>query len=153
MYVDITGGTDSRKFYVESMMRFCHDKLMPRMKSLVINVYIKSFGKDSSCGYCVPIDNGKSPRNFDIELNNSLKLRPFLETIAHEMVHVKQYARNELVENAGVGKHLWKGAWIGDEVDYYDLPWEIEAHGRETGLFIRYIQKHNLCAKSWTKSI
>lgn len=152
MHIDIIGGTDSRKFYTESMMRFCHAKLMPRMKSLVINVSIKSFGSDDSCGYCLPVDNGKNPRTFDIELNRSLKLRPLLETIAHEMVHVKQYARNELIENAGAGKHLWKGAWIGSDVDYYDLPWEIEAHGRETGLFIRYIQKHNLCHKKWTRT-
>jgi len=68
------------------------------------------------------------------------------------MVHVKQYARGELRENYGVGKHLWKGAWVNSNIDYYDLPWEIEAHGRETGLFIRYIQKHNLCYKKWTKT-
>ena len=152
MHIDITGSSYSRRLYIESMMRFCHAKLMPRMQTLMITVDVKSFGSDDSCGYCLPIDSGKNPRTFDIELNKSMKLRPLLETVAHEMVHVKQYARNELVENAGAGKHLWKGAWISNKVDYYDLPWVIEAHGRETGLFIRYIQQHNLCAKAWTKS-
>ena len=153
MYVDIEGGTVSQKFYVESIMRFCHEKLMPRMKTLVIDVYIKNFGADDSCGYCMPVDSGKNPRHFAIELSKTQRLRALLETVAHEMVHVKQYARNELKENAGVGKHLWKGDWVSDTLDYYDLPWEVEAHGRERGLYIRYIQHHNLCKKAWTKSV
>ena len=101
----------------------------------------------------MPVDSGKNPRHFAIELSKTQRLRALLETVAHEMVHVKQYARNELKENAGVGKHLWKGDWVSDTLDYYDLPWEVEAHGRERGLYIRYIQYHNLCKKAWTKSV
>ena len=151
MYIEILGGSTTQKFYVESMMRFCHEKLFPRMRTLYLNVHIKNFGDDDSCGYCVPTEPGSRPREFDIELNRSLRLRTLLETVGHEMVHVKQYARGELRENYGVGKHLWKGAWVNSNIDYYDLPWEIEAHGRETGLFIRYVEKHKLTAKKWTK--
>ena len=151
MYVDIEGGTASQKFYVESIMRFCHEKLMPRMKSLIIDVYIKNFGSDDSCGYCMPIDSGKNPRHFAIELSKTQRLRALLETVAHEMVHVKQYAKNELHEYTMKKGHRYKGEFFSDKLNYWDEPWEIEAHGRETGLFVRWAEKHKLGKRKWTQ--
>ena len=67
-------------------------------------------------------------------------------TLAHEMVHVKQYVRHELKEPT-----VWKGTNINtDKVEYWDLPWEIEAHGREIGLFVRWAQKEGYWGKKWT---
>ena len=31
------------------------------------------------------------------------------------------------------------------------LPWEIEAHGRETGLFIRWVEENDFATKKWTQ--
>jgi hypothetical protein len=31
-----------------------------------------------------------------------------------------------------------------NQVDYWDTPWEIEAHGREKGLFTRFKQQYSL---------
>jgi len=30
------------------------------------------------------------------------------------------------------------------EVDYFDYPWEIEAYGRQLGLFIRFLENEGL---------
>ena len=38
-----------------------------------------------------------------------------------------------------------------DGIDYWDEPWEIEAHGRETGLFVRWAEKHKLGKRKWTQ--
>lgn len=46
----------------------------------------------------------------------------WLSTLAHEMVHVKQFARGELDENLT----YWKGRNHGN-TDYWDQPWEREA--------------------------
>jgi hypothetical protein len=59
----------------------------------------------------------------------------------------KQYARREL--------HPSKEAWLGKtinpkKVSYWDLPWEIEAHGREVGLFVRYCEENKLGKYKWT---
>ena len=57
-----------------------------------------------------------------------------LRTLAHELVHVKQYIVGELSwRDAGL---LWKGVNHNPKnlLHYYDLPYEIEAHGREYGL-------------------
>jgi hypothetical protein len=38
-----------------------------------------------------------------------------------------------------------------EKVSYWDLPWEIEAHGRELGLFVRWAEKEGLADKKWTQ--
>ena len=64
------------------------------------------------------------------------------------MVHVKQYARRELNPN----KEVWLGKTYNPKsISYWDLPWEIEAHGREVGLFIRYCEENKLAKYKWTK--
>jgi hypothetical protein len=80
-----------------------------------------------------------------------MKLRRTLEVLAHEMVHVKQYARGELYVGAYSGKHRWQGKWVSDNINYWDAPWEIEAHGRESGLFIQYADKNELGKFNWTQ--
>ena len=56
------------------------------------------------------------------------------------MVHVKQWARGELKDvMKGYSLCKWKGkVFDTDKVEYYDAPWEIEAFGREYGLYIRW---------------
>ena len=141
--ITITGGTASQRKYVESITEFCIKTLMPRMRSL--NISIKLTSPKDAYGYCCELDNN---REFEIEVDRKLKLRTLLETVAHEMVHVKQYARREL--------HPVHDTWCGKtynpkKVSYWDLPWEIEAHGRETGLFVRWAEKEKLAGKKWTQ--
>jgi hypothetical protein len=59
--------------------------------------------------------------------------------MAHEMVHAKQYARNELSNELITAK--WKGKTYhisGKIEDYLNYPWEIEAFGREHGMYLLY---------------
>ena len=62
-----------------------------------------------------------------------------LKTLAHELVHVKQYVLGEL-RSRDVGL-LYKG--INHEVmnlmEYFELPYEIEAYGREKGLLYGFM--------------
>lgn len=139
--IEITGGKAYQRKYVESMVHYCIQKLMPRMQSLDIEVKLKTI-KDDAYGYCL----STTTRDFEIEIDKSLSLRRLLTTVAHEMVHVKQYARRELK-----GDYVWKGKTYNPKTtDYWDEPWEIEAHGRECGLFIRWAEKNELGKKKWT---
>ena len=152
MIVSVKGGSRSQKKHVKSMVKFCVKKLMPRMQNLEFNISIKPFGKDDSWGYCIPTDYADQhrPREFDIEINNQARLRRMLETVAHEMVHAKQFARGELYESARTSKHRWQGKWLSKEPGYWDQPWEIEAHGRECGLFIQWAEYHKIGHLKWT---
>ena len=59
-------------------------------------------------------------REFDIEINNPSKTSRMLETVAHEMVHAKQFAPYELHESARTSKHRWQGKWLSKEPGYWD---------------------------------
>ena len=51
------------------------------------------------------------------------------------MVHVKQYIHNETNDDLSV----WHGKkFNSDKMDYWSHPWEIDAHGRETGLLTKF---------------
>jgi len=83
-----------------------------------------------------------SPRKFNITLLKYKKYTNILKVLAHEMVHVKQYAYNELIE-----KRNGNASWLGTEYQntlYWDQPWEIEAYGLENGLFAKFIQHYDL---------
>jgi hypothetical protein len=141
--VEVLGGTQSQRKYAESMVQFCIDALMPRMTTLDIEV--KLTVPQGAMGYCLETDNN---RTFEIELDRKLSLRKLMETLAHEMVHVKQYARREFHP----AHDKWMGKTINPKkVSYWDLPWEIEAHGRETGLFVRWCEENNFAALRWTQ--
>lgn len=142
-HIKISGGTASQRKYIESITEFCIKTLMPRMSTLDIS--IKLCAPQGAMGYCLETD---SNRTFEIEIDRKLTLRKLLETLAHEMVHVKQYARREL--------HPVHQTWCGKtynpkKVSYWDLPWEIEAHGREVGLFVRWAEENDLGSKKWTR--
>ena len=152
MNIHVKGGSKSQKKHIRSMVEFCVGKMMPRMGNLEFNIHIKNFGKDDSWGYCIPADyaDPHRPREFDIDINKQAKLRRMLETLAHEMVHAKQFARGELYESSRTNKHRWQGRWLSKEPGYWDQPWEIEAHGRECGLFIQWAQANDLGKRKWT---
>ena len=152
MYIQVRGGSKSQKKYVRSMIEYCVAKMMPRMQNLEFTVRLKNFGKDDSWGYCIPTDYADScrPREFEIDINKQAKLRRLLETVAHEMVHAKQFAKGELYESSRTHKHRWQGKWLTKDPNYWDQPWEIEAHGRECGLFIQWAEAHKLGKRKWT---
>ena len=66
-----------------------------------------------------------------------------IKTLAHEIVHVKQYVLGEL-RSRDVGL-LYKG--INHEamnlMEYFELPYEIEAYGREKGLLYGFMVTWN----------
>ena len=96
--------------------------------------------KGEAYGYCLSLDK----RTFELEIEKKLNLKTLLTTVAHEMVHVKQYARAELTEGT------WQGKLINPNQSYWDRGYEIEAHGREYGLFVRWAEANKLGERQWT---
>lgn len=91
-------------------------------------------------GFCRPSDAAKCHRTFEIVIDSSVSQKNMLLSLCHEMVHVKQFAYGEL--NLHCDHALWLEKKLDqDQIDYWDRPWEIEAHGRERGLFL-YLADH-----------
>ena len=145
-YVNVSGGQPYQRKRVESIVHYCIAKLMPRMQTLDIDVKLANL-KGEAYGYCLSLDK----RTFELEIEKKLNLKTLLTTVAHEMVHVKQFARGELYENSA-NKHRWQGTWLNKDPEYWDAPWEIEAHGREIGLFVQWAEKNKLGHLKWTQS-
>lgn len=88
---------------------------------------------DVADGYCHPHECGRNPRMFEVSVNSNLQRHKQLQVLAHEMVHVKQYAKNELKsDDASSASFAGKDYKITSSIeDYLNYPWEIEAFGRE----------------------
>lgn len=90
-------------------------------------------------GDCGWEDDNIRPREFMIRLDANMGNRKMLISLAHEMVHVKQYAKGEMRDMIRNSATKWHRESVNtSDVDYWDLPWEIEAHGREVGLYERF---------------
>jgi len=97
-------------------------------------------------------DRLKKPREFTITVDSTVPMRRIMESIAHEMIHLKQYATGEMQDTDRSEVVKWKGLDINlQQWEYWDRPWEIEAHGKELGIFIRWAEHCDLSKESWTQ--
>lgn len=95
---------------------------------------------------CCWEDRPNKPREFKIRMATRFGKRKQLLALAHELVHVKQYATGEMAEGLrGRGHTKWKQEpyFYEDPIHYFDQPWEIDAYGRELGMYVRYIDHCN----------
>jgi len=93
-------------------------------------------------GYCDWITDNHRPRDFTITIHPNLSKEQTLLALAHEMVHLKQYAKGELKDY--MRKHKVKfnnKVYDHAKIDYWEQPWEIEAHGREKGLYYYFLNE------------
>ena len=130
--ITINGGTPNQRKYAESMAIFVCRKFGMTPK---IEINFRRMTDDPNYGYCCDLEDNE----YEIDIKRSLRMRDMLTTLAHELVHVKQYVKGEMPECITEG-------------DYWDRPHEVEAHGRETGLFIRWCEQQKLSHKKWTQA-
>ena len=92
---------------------------------------MKDYGLCGAEGY----NSRNEPREFLVELHPGIGAHGILEALAHEMVHVKQLIYHETNDDLSV----WMGKKVNsDTLDYWHHPWEIDAHGRESGLLTKF---------------
>lgn len=133
--------------HIKWATEFYASKLMSKRmnESLDITIILKDELDDNSDGSCSFEDHDDGIRYFELEIDRKNSQRQILLNLAHEMVHVKQFACGELKDGLKPATTYWQGIQVDDnQVDYWDTPWEIEAHGREKGLFTRFKHHYNL---------
>jgi len=117
--------------------------LIPRLTTKVqleLNI-VENLIRDQEMDAAVTwLEDPVRPRKFVMEIDSRLSFNRTLEMLAHEMVHVKQFATGELVDNPSgkTVKWLGKRMTMHDDDGYWTLPWEIEAYGRQPGLYARF---------------
>lgn len=98
--------------------------------------FLRLHGMWGRCGI-IDIHKGKC-RDFELEINSRLCKRNQIKTIAHELVHLKQFARGEFMD-LGYNEYKWKGSIMRlPDSQYLKFPWEVEAYGMENKLYEIY---------------
>ena len=106
---DIKGGTKKERSVIEEALFFAKDYLIPRIRNLDVEIsLVKNMEVDADV-----VGDG---REFVMRIRKGQDRDDLLTAVFHEMVHVKQYVRNEFPVFE-----------TGCDVDYLERPWEIEA--------------------------
>lgn len=110
-------------------------QLYPNINLLVQNMNLSV----NTWGYCGISDiEEKRPRSFEILLNTNISKNKQIKTLAHEMVHLKQIAKGQLV-TYGCESYKWNNEKLEMSQDEYsNMPWEIEANHSEDTLILEY---------------
>ena len=110
------------------------DKLMPNIRKLDLTIQLTRKND-------VEIDPDDD-RSFIINLEKDTSIPDLIRNLCHEMVHVKQYVLKEINDKNGFNNTYWKGEKVDKEIDYWALPWEVEAYNMEDQLL-------DFCYKKW----
>lgn len=147
------------KNHFRNAIEFYANRLMAPQLVRNLNIYLKyKHELDSgTIGQCEILTDSLNPRHFKITINpmtNTKKNRvEIFHTLAHEMVHIKQYAYKQLkYMSRSVEKTKWQGRYVNeDKVKYEKLPWEKEAFATEGILFLEYVCDSESFDYFWTE--
>ena len=151
MQITIKGFSKAKTKEIEKAVCFFAHQLMhgKTVKNLMID--IEKIRRLDVLGECVNEDDTRNSCWFTINLRDASDDEDVIKTLAHEMVHVKQYAKNEMKTQMRVSRgegiqrvNVWHGdVWHPNSKEdcYWDCPWEIEAYGREVGLYHKWVQQ------------
>ena len=102
MILNIKGSNRRTRKLVDRATWWYAEKLMGKrlMSGLEININLSKtlLNKDGNEGTAIWEDESIRPKEFTIELDLTFSIRDVLITLAHEMVHVKQWAKGEMYE-------------------------------------------------------
>jgi len=156
-FVIVNGGTKKQRQLVHNITGWFCNKFFNRFKSYNIEFDLCKI-EGNVQGWCLEIDRNAS----HIEIDKRLKGDDFITCVLHELVHVKQQFKKELVELNGKAKRwkdeihigimnfsdmdkieaekirmmaLTKGVFVSE---YMDLPWEKEAYAMQETLLIEW---------------
>jgi len=122
MLVDIQGTSRKKTSLIRKVIEYMMNEL--KLKNIFIDVEVSNlFVNEKAYGFC----SCQNVNEFLIELDQTLNVQELIETICHEMIHVKQYATGELVEKGK--KILYKNCLYESSCD--SSPWEKEAYEKE----------------------
>ena len=140
IHIEATGGLKKDRELAEDVMWVCMDILMPRMRTLCIDLEFTKTLEDGAMGFT---HMGDDDKDIIIQIDHRLSRiegrDQLIETVAHEMVHVWQMATGRLKDKFRGGyKQLWKckdGKYRNYRNTAYDRqPWETQAYDLERKL-------------------
>ena len=113
------------------------DKLLTKQlnRHIIVNVVFRKNLSYLGLTYVDDYNSSGKLREFTLEIYRDQIEEEILKTLAHELVHVRQYAIGDLNEEAT----LWQGRLMEVNLAYENQPWEIEADELADTLYEEYI--------------
>jgi hypothetical protein len=157
MRLQICGASKNHQKHCRQFARLFSSKFFSKELSKQITIKLK-FEKRKKIRYndlCAEVewmDNPRQPRKFNVTIfvESKPNLLYVVSSLAHELVHVKQYVKNELVDlvSTDFNVAIFKNKKYNlNKISYFDQPWEIEAFGRTPGLTREYFERVKIAGK------
>jgi len=147
---------------LKTATQFYMDLLLPKYLQQGIYIDVELSPEINAQGLAYPDDldeEDDEPYSFTVDLRCHADDDDIFQTLAHELVHIKQYIKGELRtaeplvaigskqkdHNTEKEDTYWYGKlWTPapNEDGYFAAPWEIEAFGREVGLYARWLDHY-----------
>jgi hypothetical protein len=137
---------------IEAAARFYASELMSTRMCNTLKIVIKMRrhagvkGKKGSCS--TPPTGSITSKEFMIIISTKHSFDQQMCTLAHEMVHVRQKAMNELQTRKWKSDKKFHVRWKGQDHGIYnsipwgERPWEIEARSLQDDLVTKFKKKH-----------
>jgi hypothetical protein len=127
------------KEFIGMVVKFFEQELKLKNSSWTLDVRTKRGMRFDGTRGCVTY---VGPKYLVMFVDSGLDMERLVLTLAHEMVHVKQYARGQIKHKLGHKTRYWMGKPIRKQ--YYDQPWEVEAFSKERVLANKIFQIVNV---------
>jgi len=139
---------DNRRLFREAAHWITNDILGSKM-NVDILIRFGDMSDKSLLAHCEWVGDAIRPRDFQITIRDSLSIRNKLKCMIHEIVHVKQYSRNELYDyqRGDLNKTRWHKQIIIQNDNctlkrYMNYPWEKEAYEAEVPVLRKFLRSN-----------
>jgi hypothetical protein len=130
---------------VKSVVSFMMDKYKFKAK-----IIVKKKDKAGMIGDISLSSNSVDNNKFYLHFNPNQSYKRIIQSMLHELTHVKQVSKGELLPNKDYTAIVWKGKEYitakeygklmkADVASYRKLPWEMEADTNMNGLYSPFI--------------
>jgi len=127
----------------KAFCQFALAKFMPRIHhEITVSIRGSNLLETHDVYADVIYEDAEPHRFFVLRIDNTLSKETLIRTLAHEITHIKQWVKREMRINERNGKVRFDKKYYNHNMSYDDMPWEIEAHGREVGLYNQFVLAH-----------
>lgn len=143
---DIATLLNAVDFFLDELLKRCTIEYKLNIKVKLKPGPLKAEDKSLNDGLAWEHETGTGVKWFNIHLNDSVPFLELLSTLAHEIVHVVQFATGRLRtddENwIWEGKKFGNSPYTGDEEVDNQLPWEYDAYCKEIDLARKFVKQY-----------
>jgi hypothetical protein len=132
-------GYGYRKLLCEDVTSWFLNKFLPRHK-ITVEILHRGLKRECVYGYCDYVGESYRPREFLIELDTHMHEELYIQTLLHELVHLRQWVVGSLRSKRG---KMYYGKECVEDIDYWHQPHEIEAREQEETLYYEYLKEKN----------